>query len=186
MVVRQPRKLTADDYRAMPEDGRRYELIHGELIEMSPAPNRWHQRFLSRLHARLASHVEKHRLGEAYFAPFDVYLSFEDVLQPDILFVSKANLSRLVYEGARGAPDLVVEALSPSTAKRDLGVKLELYAEHGVFEYWVADVDAATIAVYRLSESAAAPARTLGRGDRLTSALLPGFSVALEELFDRS
>ncbi|HVY62828.1 MAG TPA: Uma2 family endonuclease [Planctomycetota bacterium] len=185
MIARRPGTYTVDDYRALPEGGPQFQLVDGELYEMTPGPNTWHQSFLSELAARLRIFVRERRLGTVLIAPIDVYLSRRDVLQPDILFLSNERRARLVKEGLHGAPDLVVEALSPSTRRLDLGKKREKYAQHGVIEFFVADVDEETIELYRLEEDPAHPARTLRAGDVFTSALLPGFEAKVEELFER-
>ena len=138
--VRPATKLTYEDYRKTPDD-ERWELLNGELI-MPPSPTIAHQRVSRRLERRLDTFVEERGLGEVFYAPCDVVLSDVNVVQPDLLFVSTEQAHIITRENIRGAPDLVVEILSPSTASRDWRDKLDLYAEHGVKEYWVVDPDA--------------------------------------------
>ena len=175
-------KFTYQDYLHTPDD-QRYELLDGELI-MAPAPNLGHQRIDTKLGWRLAQFVEEKNLGEVFSAPCDVVLSDTDVVQPDLLFVSHRR-AHLLLGGANvlGAPDLVVEILSPSTAGRDRTLKRGLYAKHGVKEYWLIDPDARTVTVLRLGESAFEVEAIYGEGQTLTSPTLAGFTADLNEIF---
>lgn len=175
------RKRTYEDYRRTPDD-ERYELLDGELI-MVPAPRVDHQLVVLRLAGLLQAFVEERGLGVVLAAPCDVVLSDTDVVQPDVLFVSRERAHLIVAENVRGAPDLVVEVLSPSTGERDRTVKRALYARHGVREYWQVDTPARTVTVLR---AAGADFRTADvyRGDQVArSAVLDGFGVGLERLF---
>ena len=183
MATAQPAlKFTWEDYRTTPED-KRYELLDGDLL-MTPAPNLKHQEVQFELGSRLGRFIKERALGKFFFAPCDVLLSNHDVVQPDLLFVSRerAHLLR-VGDAVRGAPDLVVEILSPSTADRDLGYKHTLYARHGVTEYWLVDPRDETIVVHRLENGALVPADTFGRGQTLRSPLLAGFELDMDAVF---
>ena len=175
-------KFTYEDYRTAPPD-KRYELLDGELL-LTPAPNLRHQRLQLRLGTRLAHFIEERALGELFFAPCDVVLSDTDVVQPDLLFVSRER-RRLLSSGdnVRGAPDLVVEILSPATADRDRGYKHALYAKHGVQEYWLVDPAAETITIHCQRDAALVVAHTFGRGETLRSPLLAGFELDLDAVF---
>jgi len=175
-------KFTYEDYQHTPDD-QRYELLDGELI-MAPAPNVGHQRIGTQLGWRLAQFVTERGLGEILFAPCDVVLSNTDVVQPDLLFVSHER-AHLLLGGANvlGAPDLVVEILSPSTAGRDRTLKRALYAKHGVREYWLVDPDARTVTVLRLDGGAFEVVGLYGEEQTLTSPTLEGFAVDLNEIF---
>lgn len=127
--------------------------------------------------------VEERSLGEVFAAPTDVVLSDANVLQPDLLVVSTEQEHIITPENIRGAPDLVVEILSPSTASRDWRDKLDLYAEHGVKEYWVVDPDAQRVWVMTQREGVFDEVGTYGSGDVLTSPTLEGFTVDLDEIF---
>ena len=181
MATAQPAlKLTWEHYRATPED-KRCELLDGELL-MTPAPNLKHQRVQLRLGSRLARFIEERAPGELFFAPCDVVLSNHDVVQPDLLFVSRERAHLLRGgDAVRGAPDLVVEILSPATADRDRGYKHALYARHGVTEYWLVDPLDETIVIHRLEDAAAAD--TFGRGQTLRSPLLAGFELDVDAVF---
>ena len=175
-------KFTYDDYRTAPED-RRYELLDGDLI-VAPAPSLKHQRVLLALAGLLDRFVKEAGLGEVLPAPCDVVLSDTDVVQPDLLFISRER-EHLVRNGdnVQGAPDLVVEILSPATADRDRGYKRALYAKHGVAEYWLVDPVAETITVHLPDEGSLVATQTRGRGETLRSPTLRGFEANPDDIF---
>lgn len=177
--------LTYEDYLLFPEDGKRHELIQGEHV-MTPAPSTKHQRIVGNLHAALHAYLRHHPLGQVFFAPCDVVLSDEDVVQPDILFVSAARASIVTPDNIQGAPDLIVEILSAATRKKDAGMKRKLYERYGVQEYWLVDPELETVTVLRLEGDRYVRAHELAKetGDALTSPLLPSFSCPLAELFE--
>lgn len=182
MVTQKPKaKLTYADYAKTPE-GERWELIDGELI-MPPSPKEAHQRNQIGLGSRMFMFAEEHDLGRVYFAPFDVVLSNNDTVQPDLLFVSKERLDIITEDNVQGAPDLVVEIRSPSTARQDWTVKRELYALHGVKEYWLVDPEAATVSVLLLEDGELKVAGVYGEKDQVTSTVLKGFTIALADVF---
>ncbi|RMD91413.1 MAG: Uma2 family endonuclease, partial [Calditrichaeota bacterium] len=129
-------QFTYDDYLQLHDDGKRYEIIEGELF-MTPAPNIQHQNILSELGERLRKFVLKKHLGIVLYAPCDVILSKTNVVQPDILYVSKINQAIITDKNIQGAPDLVVEITSATTLERDLVLKKKLYGKYGVKEYWI-------------------------------------------------
>ena len=174
-------KRTYEDYCAIADD-KRYELLGGDLM-MVPAPNIKHQRVLGRLHIELARFTREHGVGEVFVAPCDVVLSDTDVVQPDVLFISRARAHTITDENVRGAPDLVIEILSPSTADRDVGYKHHVYSRHGVLEYWIVDPLVETVAVHRQGEGRLQLAGTFGRRDRLGTALLEGLQLDLDDIF---
>ena len=174
-------KLTYADYCRTPDD-ERYELLDGELI-VAPAPNSAHQRVDAKLGWRLAQFVEERDLGEVFSAPFDVVLSETDVVQPDLLFISNERAYIITPANARGAPDLVVEILSPSTAERDRSLKRALYARYGVSEYWLVDPDTRTVTVLLLHDGTFAEVARYGVGQTLTSSTLAGFTANLDDIF---
>ena len=174
-------RLTYDDYLKTSDD-ERYELLNGELV-MPPAPSTGHQIVSMVLGSLLYRFVSERKLGTVIAAPTDVVLSDTDVVQPDILFVSNQKSHILTRESVRGAPDLVVEILSPATAERDRTLKLDLYAQHGVKEYWIVDPDAGTVMVLLRGEVGFEVTGIYEEGQTLRSPTLAGFSVALEEIF---
>ena len=182
MVVAKPAvKLTYEDYRNTPED-KRYELLDGELV-MAATPNIAHQRVCGRLGRRLGAFVEESDLGEVFRAPTDVVLSDTDVVQPDLLFVSRERADIVTADNVQDAPDLVVEVLSPTTARRDWRVKLDMYSKHGVREYWLVDPQTEIVWVLLSNEGSLKIANIYGEGDTLASPTLEGFSLDLDEIF---
>ena len=176
-------KLTYADYLKTADD-ERYELLNGELV-MPPAALPGHQMISMALASRLYLYVDEKGLGTVVAAPTDVVLSDTDVVQPDVLFVSSQRSQIVTRENVRGAPDLVVEILSPATEERDRTVKLDLYAQHGVKEYWIVDPDAKTISVLLRGEGGFRVVGVYGEGETLRSPTLAGFNVALDEVFQK-
>lgn len=174
-------RLTYEDYCLLPNDGKRYEIIDGELF-VSPSPAEAHQRAVTNLAYYLVDFMKKHRLGDVYVAPFDVVFSKFDVVEPDLLYISKSRSSILTRANVQGAPDLVVEILSESTANIDRTTKLKLYARFGVREYWLVDPSTQTGAIYRAEEMGLELAQELSPADSLNSPLLRGFSLPLVKL----
>jgi Uma2 family endonuclease len=174
--------LTVENYKILPETGPRYQLIEGDLY-MAPAPNRYHQDISRNLEYILLDYLEKHPIGTLYDAPFDVYLDDYNVFQPDILVVLKERLSILTDAGAEGAPDFVVEILSPKTARLDRDNKRRVYATSGVRELWIITPESRQIEVYLLPQDAANPAATYGENDTFESALFPGLRFNAAKIF---
>ncbi len=144
------RALSYADLEQLPADiSLRHEIILGELfVSPSPVPN--HQLVSARLLAWLFNHVTERHLGVVLSAPVDVKLSQHNVVVPDLVFAAHDRLDIVGAKAIEGAPDLVVEILSPSTARQDRVRKLALYATHGVQEYWLLDPDAKTLRVFAL------------------------------------
>lgn len=138
-------------FKSLPE-GTLVQLMENELI-MSPAPLDRHQKLLSDLHLLIGSHVKQHQLGNCRLAPYDVYFDDENVLQPDFVFLSNERLHLIQEDGLHGAPDLVVEILSPSSAKFDKGKKKTIYERFGVKEYWIVDPATKEVQGYRLKDN---------------------------------
>ena len=180
MTLNRGIKFTVRDYMNTPDDTR-YELIAGELyLTPSPTPN--HQRASAEIFSALRDYVREHHLGEVFYAPLDVILSDYDVVQPDVLFISNER-SSIVIDRVRGAPDLVVEILSPSTETRDRTLKRAIYADHGVRELWFVDTIARRIEVLQLQRDAFVQVGDYGEGHTLVSPLLPGLEIQVQSLF---
>src|SRR5512132_1473002 len=142
--------LTYSDYAALPDDGRRYELHWGE-ISVTPAPGTRHQGAIVNLISLLNEHVRSRGLGKVFVAPTDCILSNVTVVQPDVLYIAADRLAIISDRGIEGAPTLVVEVLSPSTARLDRDRKMKLYAEHGVPYYWIVDPETRSVEAYTLN-----------------------------------
>ena len=141
---------TYEEFARLPDDGNRYEVIAGELY-VTPAPGSIHQRVVWRLGTALENFCEEHGVGTMYGAPYDVIFGEGDYLEPDLLFVRRDREDIIKKHAAVGAPHLVVEILSDSTARRDRGLKRERYAAYGVPEYWIIDTEAQQIEVLRFT-----------------------------------
>ena len=172
------------------DDGERWELIDGVPYNMTPAPVRWHQGILMRVSSRIEEFL-RGKPYQAYFAPFDVRLpdfSEQDdndvptVVQPDLVVICDEN--KLDDRGCRGAPDLVVEILSPSTSRKDISVKFSLYERHGVREYWIIHPAEESLMVFTLGDDGKyGRPQGYGRGDLAKSIVLEGLELNLEEVF---
>ena len=173
-------KFTYTDYLLLPEGDRR-ELIEGDFY-MVPSPSFRHQSISRDISTPLWDYVRTNGLGVVVWAPMDVGLTQESVVQPDILFISNERREIITDNNISGAPDLVVEILSPSTADRDRELKLRLYARHGVREYWIVDPDERTVQVMSLGTGGYDAARTYMSG-QLSSSLLPGLNITVGEIF---
>jgi Uma2 family endonuclease len=172
------RKLTYDDFLLFPDDGKRHELIDG-VHYVTPSPVIVHQRLVGRLHNALYVYLEAHRSGEVFGSPLDVVLSQHDVVEPDLQVILADQVEILTDANVRGAPAIVVEIASPSTKRRDEGIKRDLYKRAGVREYWTVDPNEPRVTV----RPQAGEMRVLDGDAVLTTPLLPGFSLALPELF---
>lgn len=174
--------LTYEDYCALPDDGRRYEVIEGELV-VTPSPRRAHQRFSRNLLVVLHAHVREHDLGEVFDAPFDVILENTSIVVPDLLFVSRDRLSIVAERGVEGAPDLIVEILSSATARRDRVEKAQLYARHGVGHYWLADPVGRTLETFELTGGLYRLVVSLSGAALFEPSLFPGLTIPLRDLW---
>jgi len=175
------KKYTYADYLKTPDD-ERYELIEGELL-MTPAPVMRHQRISRKMLIAIDNHVTDNDLGEVFDAPSDVYLDNENVVQPDILFVSKERLDIIGEKNIQGAPDLVIEIISESTAYRDLVQKKKLYARFGVKEYWIVIPEESSVDIFTLKDNAFVLHKSYGKDDILQSSLLKKLKLELKKIF---
>jgi Uma2 family endonuclease len=180
MAVIQPR-ITYDHLRQLPEDGKRYELVDGDLL-VSPSPIPRHQRTVSNFDV-MFRRVEQRGYGRAFIAPLDVVFDDYNVAEPDVMFITTDRLHIVTYSNIQGAPDLVVEVLSDGTAHRDLGVKLHMYARFKVPHYLVANPAERSLQRYDLRGDGYAELSKLHLGDVLTCPLFPDVEVRVAELF---
>ena len=178
-------KFTYEDFVNFPDDGKRHEIIDGEHY-VTPSPNTKHQRIVVNLTGLLYAHLTRHPHGHLFVAPFDIVFSDLDVVEPDVLYISRERAGVvLTDQHVRGAPDLVVEILSPSTRKTDELTKRKLYERFGVLEYWVVDPELDAIKIDRRIEGAFVRVSELSveHDDVLTTPLLPELSVRLADVF---
>lgn len=189
MATAKPKgKYTYADYAAKPDD-ERWELIDGALYEMAPSPNTKHQRALRRWVAGFELRLSQiGQLDELFFAPTDLILGYGTIVQPDMFFVTTDRGHIITLRGCEGPPDLVVEVLSPSNPARDLETKRELYARHGIPEYFILDTETETVMALSdpITEGSVGryTAEALYRsGDTLTTASIPGLAIAVANIF---
>jgi Uma2 family endonuclease len=175
-------RWTYQDYATIPENGHRYEVVNGVLY-MSPAPNVWHQNTVFKIALRLYNAVEARGLGRVFIAPLDVELSYENVVQPDALVLLNDHFDRITKSRIIGAPDLVVEVASPSTALHDLHAKLDSYTNAGVPEYWVVNPEAQTVELLVLQDGVYISLGIFSGQATLPSQILPDFPVEVELFF---
>jgi Uma2 family endonuclease len=177
------KKLTYEDYVRIPDDGKRHEIIDGEHY-VSAAPFIRHQRLVVRLTHRLEDFIESHPLGEIFIAPTDVILSPNDIVQPDLLFISYERSAIVEEKNVQGAPDLVIEIHSGSSRRVDRGAKRRAYERWGVLEYWMLDPERKEADVCeRTAQGLLRQRALLSREDVLTTPLLPGLEIPLAEIF---
>jgi len=185
MSTSHPIRFTVEDYKSLTESSdQRYELIDGDLY-MTPSPSLRHQTVLTNLLWLLESHVRASGSGRVLVAPLDVVLGQGEkrsVVQPDLLYISEARAS-LMTDDVIGAPDLVIEILSPSTARRDAVLKKSLYARSGVREYWIVDVDLETVDVYQLDADGYDTPSHHDTEGTIASTVVAGLEIAVTEVF---
>lgn len=174
-------KYTYEDYLNTPE-GERYELIDGELI-LLPTPNTAHQTVRGNLGTIMYMYAKDGEHGRVFFVPFDIVFSDSDVVQPDMLFVSKPRDRIITRDNVQGAPELLVEITSSFSVKRDWNDKRYLYSRHGVIEYWIVDPVHKMVSVMLLRDGVLELAGTYVEGDTVVATALEGFSVGVGEIF---
>lgn len=182
MAVRRRVRFKADDIWEAPDDEYRYEVIDGELF-MTPSPSSRHQHIVMKLSANIAPWIYRHGLGRAFQAPLAVVLDPETAVQPDLLYVAREREGIISERGVEGAPDLVVEVLSPKTAARDRGIKMRRYAAAGIAHYWIVDPEAPTVESYRLGEHGYDLTGVYGPSRIFEPALFPGLAIPVDDLW---
>ncbi|GBD97708.1 hypothetical protein BMS3Abin06_02609 [bacterium BMS3Abin06] len=180
-TVIEKKKYTYKDYLKTPED-ERHELIGGELL-MTPSPVPRHQRISRKIEFVLEKFVTENDLGEVFYAPCDVYLDDENVVQPDIMFISKERLNIIGEKNIQGAPELVIEIISESTAYRDFVQKKKLYAISRVKEYWIVIPEEESIEVYVLKDNIYTLYKAYGKEETLESLSLRDLKIGLKSIF---
>ena len=184
MVAKIEPLLTIDDLAATPDDGNRYELIEGELL-VSRAPSITHQRIIHNFQVSIGVYLVRNPIGILVPGAGLIFNDFNGVI-PDLVFVSEERRAEIASgEKLTGAPDLVIEVMSPGAEnrQRDLVVKRQLYGRFGVKEYWVVDPVSRVIEIYRLRQQSLEKVATCSDKDEITSPLFPGLQLRAEEIF---
>jgi Uma2 family endonuclease len=175
-------RFQATDIWDVPDDNYRYEVIDGGLY-MTPAPSWLHQTGLGKLFIIVGAWVYDHALGWVAPAPVGVVLDPENGVQPDMVYVSRERAQIITQRGLEGAPDLVVEVLSPSTEARDRGVKMRRYAAAGVPHYWLLNPQMKSIEPFLLGDAGYEPAGIFGPGTVFRPSLFPGLEIPVDSLW---
>jgi len=180
------RRLTAEEFLQIPEDGKRHELVDG-VHYVTPSPNLPHQVLVGRLYLSLGAFLDRRpEAGQIFLGPLDVVLSDRDVVEPDLLFVAAEQSSILTFKNVQGPPALAIEVLSPSTRKWDQRVKRQLFDQRGIGEYWLVDPAERRVTVLRRASDGSFPeVAALGASPAtlLETPLVPGWSLDLADLF---
>lgn len=176
------KKITVAEFLKMDfEEGFLYELINGIIVKRA-SPSAEHQNIVSNLNTEFNNFIKPLKIGKCYPAPLDVYLTNTDLTQPDLIYVSK-DRAHIVKGFIEGVPDLLVEILSPGTAKTDRGTKRSLYERCGVAEYWIIDPKSQSIEIYILENGHYELYSFAQESGEVESKVLVGFKLSIEELF---
>lgn len=170
-------RFTRRDLELWPDDGKRRELIDGDIY-VAPAPSLFHQRLVVRLVCAVGQYLEARPLGEILIGPLDVLLPGEDTVQPDLIYVSRERATIVTERGIEGVPDWVIEVTSAQDRDYNLETKRLLYREVGVPMYWVVDPETDMIYV-----SDGGRFTAYSESDLAVVSALPDFALSLEELF---
>ena len=171
-------KLTYADYERFPDDGLRHEIIDGEHY-VTALPITRHQRISRDLLYLVQSYLESHPIGEVFSAPFDIVLSFNDVVVPDLIYLSKSRAHLLTAKNLQGAPDLMMRFSHPAPRPRDERLKRDLYERVAVGEYWLVDPDADCVTIYRREAGRFRPPVRYDKTGTVTTSLMPGLELVL-------
>jgi Uma2 family endonuclease len=185
MVAKIEPLMTVDDLDAMPEDGNRYEVMEGELF-VARAPGLPHQIVSGNIYYQLRSYVDNNPIGRIVATPGLVFSQYSGVI-PDLVFYTHARGEEIIAgEHLVAAPDIVIEILSPGreNISRDRIAKRQLYAKHGVREYWIVDSENRSVEIYRLAAQGLELAAMLRSNDNVTSPLLSGFNCPVSKIFE--
>lgn len=184
MSTVQTRLVTYAEYKNFESDDNfQYELLNGELVRKS-APSPQHQMVLRNINRQVDAYVSEKKLGEVLFAPIDVFLDEHNAPQPDMVFVSNAKLSLITDDGIMGAPDLVVEIVSPTSIIRDRVDKMRLYTKYQIPEYWIIDPNNRSVEIYAYTPEEGYVSHSFATSaGAVTSNILAGFELNLENVF---
>ncbi len=180
MLLTKEKKHTIKDYKLLPE-GSPYQLIEGELV-MTPAPSPRHQIISANLFKRISEFVDKKGIGIVLYSPVDIYLGEENAYQPDMIFISKEKQEIIKEDGIYGAPNLIVEILSPTTAYYDIKKKFRVYEKYDVQEYWIVDPEMNSVEIYTNEKSHFSLITKVEGEGEVESVLLKGFKIALKDI----
>ncbi len=182
LPIEKKRHVTYEEYRALPEDGNLYSVVEGELL-VTAAPLIDHQRVSRNLQFILETYIRSHNWGRLFAAPVEVYLGAEDFVQPDLVCISLAHQPMIKEKNIEGAPDLIVEILSPTTARYDRVLKAKAYARHQVPHYWIIDPAAQTVEAFEWENGTFRLAAAHAESETFEPALFSGLKISLGDLW---
>jgi Uma2 family endonuclease len=174
-------RMNYRDFQHLPDDGKIYEIIEGELFN-APPPSTYHQDISRNLVQALLQYLDENPLGKIYYAPIAVVLGSEDIVQPDIVYISKEKSSIITPREIKGTPNLIIEITS-TKPQYDKVVKKKLYAKYRVPEYWVIDMAENVVEVNEILDIEYKN-EILRSGDILRSKALPKFEISVDEIFE--
>lgn len=177
-----PGAWTYQDYLALPDDGRRYEILAG-VLNVAPSPNANHQEAVVEITTLVNLFLKATGRGKLYVSPFDVRLESGTVLQPDVLVVLSEHLDRIATNRVEGPPDLVIEVASPGTATYDRNAKLRAYERAGVPEYWIVDPGTKTIELFTLAGETYHQVGAYQEDSVVPSTVLAGIDIPVRSFF---
>jgi len=175
--------LTYEDYACLPDDGKTYEILEGEL-QVTPAPRPKHQDVSRNLGRALDQYVCHHNAGKMYYSPIDIVADPHNIVQPDIIFISADRLDIIGEKNVQGMPDLIIEILSPSTGRKDRILKLRVYASHGLKHYWIVDPDEQTLEALELEGQSFKVTTALTGEATFEPTLFPGLRIDLSKVWE--
>jgi Uma2 family endonuclease len=182
LTIEKKEKYTVADYMLL-EEGAPFQLINNELV-MSPSPNPLHQQVAFELSEIIVLyHIKNGRKGQWLYAPMDVHFDEGNVLQPDIFFIAEDRMAAVITDRIKGAPDLIIEILSPSNAYYDLKQKRDIYEKYGVKEYIIVDPIARDLQLFVLKDGVYYLHQKAQLHETLNSVLLAGFSIEAGKIF---
>lgn len=185
-AIQKRKNWTYDDYVTLPDDLNIYEVIDGELF-MAPAPTTKHQIVSINMERKLDNYVKKQDAGIILHAPIDVFLSTNTpltIVQPDIIFISKNNMSIIMEKYIQGPPDLVIEILSPATIRKDRITKMKVYALNNIKNLWLIDPEAQTLEAFELDDQKTYRLVTgISNNEEFKPSLFPDLTISLNELW---
>ncbi len=178
------RRLTVDDYLLMPDHGKLLQLIDGDFI-MAPSPSLKHQEVSKNIELEFAKFLEKNSIGKILYAPIDYYVDKYDVVQPDLVYISKEKYRILFEKGIKNTPDLIIEIISKSTENIDKNLKKDLYWRAGVKEYWIVNIEEKSIEVFKINSEGYRLDKIYRNEnkDKIKTDILPGLIINLEKVF---
>lgn len=182
--VETKRLLTVNDYLLVPNNGKLLQLIEGNFI-IAPAPNLKHQEVSRNIEIEIVRYLEKNPIGKIFYAPVDYYIDAYNVVQPDLVYISKEKYNILFEKGIRNTPDLIIEIISAGTEKTDRELKKDLYWRAGVKEYWIVDLETESIEVYKIEANRYKLDKIYRKAnsDKIKTDILPGFEINLDKVF---